>query len=177
MTGDLNFRTKSNTFVLVMLLFAASLVLGDYGIRFYVSVLQVPAPHHVVAGVTEPLTTKLIPALAVAYFHQNDEYKLSSDYLQSHPYLFSAVGGLSVGVFERALYIIVRGAEVSPVFLVAPVMHFLNAVLIGGIVFATSGTHRGPRVLAQIFALVVVAMVIHVFWNTFGVVLVYQAFQ
>jgi hypothetical protein len=177
MNNRLDSQTKLHTTILVMIFFAGSVALADYVIRFYVSVLQVSASHPVVAGVTEPLTTKLVPALAVVYFHQNDRYKLDLAYLQSHPYWFSVLGGLSLGVFERMMYLVVKDAAITPGFILAPAMHILNTVLIAGFIFTTVGRYREYRVLGQLFVFIIAAIVIHVFWNTWGVILVHQAFQ
>lgn len=164
-----------NTYLSVGIFFAASLALGDYGIRFYVSILQVGVPHQVIAGFTEPVTTKLVPAITVVFVHQR--YDVPLDYLQSRPYWFSFVGGLSLGVFERVLYIIVKGASISPAFVVAPWMHVLNAVLIAGLIFRSANSLEGFRFFGQLLAVSVLAMAIHVFWNTWGVVLAHQAFS
>lgn len=175
MTTEFDSRRKLDVYLMVVIFFAASLALGDYGIRFYVSVLQVTVPHQVIAGFTEPVTTKLVPAIAVVWIHQR--YDVSLDYLQSRPYWFAFVGGLSLGVFERVLYMVVKGASISPGFIVAPWMHVLNAVLIAGLIFATADRLEGYRFFGKLLAVTVVAMVIHVFWNTWGVVLVHQAFS
>jgi len=166
-----------HTHILVGILFAGSLALGDYGIRFYVSVLEVSAPHRVVAGVTEPMTTKLIPALTVIYLHQHEEYTLDFDFLQAHPVWLSVLGGLSLGIFERVLYIIQKDAVISPTFVLAPGMHVLNAVLIAGFIFTTEESSRKISFWGKLSILVVISMAIHVFWNTWGVVLVYRAFH
>ena len=104
---------KLDTYLAVGVFFAASLALGDYGIRFYVSILQGDVRHQVIAGFTEPVTTKLVPAIAVVYIHQR--YDVSLEYLQFHPYWFAFIGGLSLGVFERVLYIVVKGVHLSRV--------------------------------------------------------------
>lgn len=165
---------KLNTYLSVGIFFAASLALGDYGIRFYVSILQVGVPHQVIAGFTEPVTTKLVPAITVVFIHQR--YDVPLDYLQSRPYWFAFIGGLSLGVFERVLYIVVKGASITPGFVVAPWMHALNAVLIAGVIFRSADSLKGFRFFGQLLAVSVLAMAIHVFWNTLGVVLVHQAF-
>ena len=165
---------KLDTYLAVGIFFAASLALGDYGIRFYVSILQVEVPHQVIAGFTEPATTKLVPAIVVVYIHQR--YDVSLDYLQSHPYWFAFLGGLSLGIFERVLYIIVKGASISLGFLVAPWMHALNAVLIAGLIFRSADGLEHYKFFGQLLAVTVLAMAIHVFWNTWGVVLVGQVF-
>ncbi|WP_137285459.1 hypothetical protein [Halorussus salinisoli] len=165
---------KLDTYLSVGIFFAASLALGDYGIRFYVSILQVEVPHQVIAGFTEPVTTKLVPAIAVVYIHQR--YDVPLNYLQSRPYWFAFIGGLSLGVFERVLYIVVKGASISPGFVVAPWMHALNAVLIAALIFREADSLEGYRFFGQLLAVTVLAMAIHVFWNTWGVVLVHQAF-
>lgn len=162
-----------DTYLAVCIFFAASLILGDYGNRFYVSVLQVEVPHQVIAGFTEPVTTKLIPALVVVYLLQR--YDVPLDHLRSHPYWFAFIGGLSVGVFERFLYITVKDAPISLAFLIAPLMHALNAVLIAGVIFRSVEKLEGYRFFAQLLAVTMLAMAIHVFWNTWGVVLVHQA--
>lgn len=154
--------------------FAASLVLGDYGIRFYVYVLQMGVPHQVIAGFTELITTKLVPAITVVFIHQR--YDVPLDYLQSRPYWFAFVGGISLGVFERILYIIVNSATISPGFVVAPLIHALNALLIAGVIFRSADSLRGLWFFGQLLAVSILAMAIHVFWNTLGVVLVHQAF-
>ncbi|WP_423995923.1 hypothetical protein [Halorubrum trapanicum] len=165
---------KLNTYLSVVIFFAASLALGDYGIRFYVSILQVGVPHQVIAGFTEPITTKLVPAITVVFIHQR--YSVSLNYLQSRPYWFAFIGGISLGVFERALYIVVKGASISPGFVVAPGMHALNAVLIAGVIFRSADSLKGFRFFGQLLAASVLAMAIHVFWNTLGVVLIHHAF-
>lgn len=163
---------KIDTCLAVCIFFAASLALGDYGIRFYVSILQVEVPHQVIAGFTEPVTTKLIPAMAVVYLHQR--YNVPLDHLKKHPYWFAFLGGLSLGVFERVLYVIVKDAPISLGFVIAPWMHALNAVLIAGVIFRSVDGLKGYRFFGQLLAVTMLAMVIHVFWNTWGVVLVHQ---
>lgn len=165
---------KLNTYLSVVIFFGASLVLGDYGIRFYVQIIQVGVPHQVIAGFTEPVTTKLVPAIAVVYLHQR--YDVPLTLLQSHPYWFAFLGGLSLGVFERLLYIVVREASISPGFVMAPGMHALNAILIAGLVFRSAENLEGYRFFGQLLAVTILAMAIHVFWNTWGVVLIHQAF-
>lgn len=165
---------KLDTYLSVILFFGASLALGDYGIRFYVQILEAGVPHQIIAGFTEPITTKLVPAIAVVYVHQRYDVPIAS--LQSHPYWFAFLGGLSLGVFERILYIVVRGASISPGFLLAPGMHVLNAILIAGLIFRSADNLKGCRFFGLLLAFTILAMVIHVFWNTWGVVLVYQAF-
>lgn len=164
---------KLDTYLIVCIFFAASLALGDYGIRFYVSVLQVEVPHQVVAGFTEPLTTKLIPSMAVVYLHHRYDFPL--DHLKSHPYWFAFIGGLSLGVFKRVLYIIVKDASISLAFTIAPLMHALNAVLIAGIIFRSIDNLERYRFFGQLLAVTILAMALHVFWNTWGVVLIHQA--
>lgn len=171
---DTDFGEKMNTHVLVGILFAGSLVLADYTIRLYLSVFPAPLPHPVAAGFTEPITTKLVPAFAVVYFHQNPKYNLNIEYLKSHWLRFGILGGVSLSAFERVMYIIVRDADVTLLFALVPLMHILNAVLIAGFVFATAGRYDEFRVLGSVLVAVIVAMVIHVFWNTLGVRLAYE---
>lgn len=166
---------KLNTYLSVIIFFGAALALGDYGIRFYVQILQVGVPHQVIAGFTEPVTTKLIPAIAVVYVHQR--YDTPLDPLQSHPYWFASLGGLSLGVLERGLYLIVRNAPITPGFVLAPGMHALNAILIAGLVFRSADRLKGYRFFGQLLIVTILAMSIHVFWNTWGVVLIHQAFN
>lgn len=167
MVGDGDRRRKWDTHFLVGIMFAASLALGDYGIRFYVNVLQVDVPHQFVAGVTEPLTTKLVPAVLVVGIHK---WKgVSVTYLRSNPYWFGFVGGISLGIFERVLYVVVKGATISIPFLIAPLMHALNAVLIAGVVFSSADRFEGYRYYAKLLAATIVAMGIHLFWNGWGV--------
>lgn len=166
---------KLDTYLSISIFFAASLVLGDYGIRLYISILQVEVPHQVIAGFTEPVTTKLVPAIAVVYIHQR--YNIPLNYLRSRPYWFGFLGGLSLGVFERALYIVVKGASISPGFVVAPLMHALNAVLIAGLIFRSANSLEGYRFFGQLLAVTVLAMAVHVLWNTWGVVLFHQTFS
>lgn len=80
---------KLDTYLSVVIFFGAPLALGDYGIRFYVQILQIGVPHQIIAGFTEPITTKLVPAIAVVYLHQR--YNAPFIHLQSRPYS-SAVG-------------------------------------------------------------------------------------
>jgi hypothetical protein len=150
-------------------------VLGDYGIRFYISILQVGVPHQVIAGFTEPITTKLVPAITVVFIHQR--YDVPLDYLQSRPYWFAFIGGISLGMFERVLYIVVKGASISPGFVVAPCIHVLNALLIAGVIFRSADGLKGFRFFGQLLVVSVLAMAIHVFWNIWGVVLVHQMFS
>lgn len=168
--------TRKNTYVVVALFFIASLGLADYTIRFYVYVLHAPAPHQVIAGFTEPITTKLIPAAVVVYLHRRDDLNLDIAFLGSHPVRFAVLGGLSVGTFERVLYVVVRDAAITPWFLVAPAMHVLNAVLIAGVVFATGGRLRSYRAVATLVGVTVAAMAIHVWWNVWGVHFVHGLF-
>ncbi|MBX0286626.1 hypothetical protein EGH22_09830 [Halomicroarcula sp. F28] len=163
-----------NTYLSVVIFFTASLALGDYGIRFYVFILQAEVPHQVIAGFTEPVTTKLVPAITVIFIHQR--YDVPLHYLQSRPYWFAFIGGLSLGIFERSLYIVVKGASISPGFVVAPWMHALNAVLICGVIFRSADSLKGFRFFGQLLAALVLSMAIHVFWNTWGVILIHQAF-
>lgn len=165
---------RLDTYLAIGIFFAASLALGDYGIRFHVSVLQVEVPHQVIAGFTEPVTTKLVPAIAVVYILQR--YDVPLNYLQLHPYWFAFIGGLSLGVFERVLYIAVKGASITPGFIIAPWMHALNAVLIAGLIFRSSDSLESYRFFGQLLAVTMLAMAIHVFWNTRGVVLIHQVF-
>lgn len=169
-----NPSSELNTYLSVGIFFAASLALADYGIRFYVSFLQVGVPHQIIAGLTEPVTTKLVPAIAIVFIHQR--YDIPIDHLQSHPYWFAFIGGLSLGVFERVLYILVKDASISPGFVVAPWLHVLNAVLIAGLIFQSANRLKGNRFFGKLLTVTVLAMAIHVFWNTWGVVLVHQAF-
>ena len=163
-----------DTYLAVCIFFAASLALGDYGIRFYVSILKVDIPHQVIAGFTEPVTTKLIPAMAVVYLHQR--YNVPLEHLKAQPYWFAFLGGLSVGLLERVLYVIVKDATISVGFVIAPWMHALNAVLIAGVIFRSVDRLEGYRFVGQLLAVSMLAMGIHVFWNTWGVILVHQAF-
>lgn len=174
MRTEIDSSGRLDTYLAIVIFFAASLALGDYGIRFYVSVLQVEVPHQVIAGFTEPVTTKLVPAIAVVYIHQR--YDVPLNYLQSHPYWFAFIGGLSLGVFERVLYIAVKGASITPGFIIAPWMHALNAVLIAGLIFCSSDSLEGYRFFGQLLTVTMLAMAIHVFWNTWGVVLIHQVF-
>lgn len=162
------------TYLSVGIFFAASLALGDYGIRFYVYILQVETPPRIIAGFTEPITTKLVPAITIVFIHQR--YDISLVPLQSRPYWFAFIGGLSLGIIERSLYIVVKGASISPTFIVAPWMHALNAVLIAGLIFRSTKSLNSLRFIGQLLVVLVLAMAIHVFWNTLGVVLVYQIF-
>lgn len=164
---------KIDTCLAVCIFFTASLVLGDYGIQFYVSILQVEVPHQVIAGFTEPVTTKLIPAMAVVYLHQR--YDVPLDHLKTHPYWFAFLGGLSLGVFERVLYIVVKDAAISLGFVIVPWMHALNTVLIAGVIFRSADSLEGCRFFGQLLAATLLAMAIHVYWNTSGVVLVHHA--
>jgi hypothetical protein len=74
------------------------------------------------------------------------------------------------------LYIVVKDASISPGFVLAPGMHALNAMLIAGLVFRSADNLEGYRFFGQLLAVTVLAMAIRVFWNTWGVVLVHQAF-
>jgi len=175
MATNFNSQRKLDVHLMIGIFFAASLALGDYGIRFYVSILQVTVPHRIIAGFSEPVTTKLVPAVAIVYVHQR--YDVPLTYLQSRPYWFASLGGLSLGAFERVLYIVVKGASISPGFVMAPLVHVLNAVLIAGLIFASADRLHGYRFFATLLGVTVVAMLIHVFWNIWGVVLVHQAFS
>ena len=165
---------KQNTCLSVGIFFAASLALADYGIRFYASFPQVGVPNQIIAGLTEPVTTKLVQAITIVFIHQR--YDVPIDHLQAHPYWFASIGGLSLGVFERVLYILVKDASISPGFVVAPWMHVLNAVLIAGLIFRSANRLKGLRFFGKLLTVTLLTMGIHIFWNTWGVILVYQAF-
>jgi hypothetical protein len=87
------------------------------------------------------------------------------------------VGGISLGITERVLYIIVKGAAVSPGFLLAPWMHALNSVLIAGLIFSAADNLQGYQLFLKLLAVTVVAIAIHVFWNVWGVLLIHQLFS
>lgn len=175
MNSEFDSRRKRDVHFLVSIFFASSLALGDYGIRFYVYVLKVSVEHPIVAAFTEPITTKLLPALAVVWVHYKKDVPL--EYLQSRPYWFAFLGGLSLGIFERILYIVVKGATISPGFILAPGIHAVNALLIAGLVFKTADEPQGYRFFAKLLGITILAIAIHLFWNTWGVVLVYRAFS
>lgn len=167
---------KRNTYLAVIIFFSASLTLGDSGIRVYVYVLGVSAPHQIVAAVTEPITTKLVPAIVIVYLHERDDFNLQRWYIRKYPYWFGLIGGLSLGVLERILYVSVKGASISAPFLIAPWMHALNAILIAGFVFRTE-ERQGSRYVAILSAIIALAMAIHLFWNTQGVLIAHRYFS
>lgn len=162
----INTTRNQDVTLLVIAMFAGSLVLGDYAIRFYIQVLNVDLPSQIVAGFTEPLTTKLLPAVAVLWVHRWKD--VPADFLRSRPYLLAGVGGLSLGLFERALYILVKNASISPGFVIAPLIHVVNAGLIGGLLFAAPEENQDLRFSAKLAAVTILAIAIHLWWNGWG---------
>lgn len=166
MTKEFSASRQRNVLLLVIALFAGSLVVGDYMIRFYIQLLQVDLSSEVVAGFTEPLSTKLLPAVAVLLVHKWKD--VPTDFLRARPYLLAGVGGLSLGLFERLLYIIVKNASPSPGFVIAPLIHVVNAILIGGLLFATPKEDQDLTYLAKLAVVTVLAIAIHLWWNGWG---------
>lgn len=173
MVWTLDLHDKRNAYLFVAIFFAASLVLGDYGIRFYVYILQVELPHEIIAGLTEPITTKFVPAFVVVWMHQYKE--VPSTNLQSQPFKYAFVGGVTLGLFERLLYVIVKDVSVSPVFLAAIFIHIVNAMLISGLIFSNADQQGSLRFYGKLIVVTLLGIAIHVYWNRWGVVRVAAA--
>lgn len=152
-----------NIHLAVIVFFAGSLVLGDYGNQFLVKVLEVSLHHRLVAGFIEPFLTKLLPAMAVLALLKWQD--VSADFVRQHPYWLAGLGGFSVGVFERVLVFWQRGASISPGFVLAGLLHVLTGLLVAGVIFATPEDEMDWRFWVKLIMLSVVAVVIHVGWN------------
>ncbi len=170
MTGEFERRSILFTCLSVAIVFVLSLLLAAAVSWIYVSYLDVSVPSRVVAGFTEPLTTKLVPAIVVVSLHKWKS--IPSTHLLSHPYRFGFVGGLSLGVFERVIYIVNMGAQISPGFLLVLLMHALNAMIIAGVIFSYAENMTSPRFFGKLIVAIMAAMFIHLLWNTIGVVIV-----
>ncbi len=156
----------------VVIIFTASLILADGVNQLYVKILQPDAPPRLVGAFTEPFTTKLIPACIVVLIHRH--YEIPSVQLESYPYGFGFLGGLSLGVVERLLYLTNKGATVTLPFAVVPVMHALNGALVAGLVFRSVNRRWDFHLTAQVLIAVMLTIAIHAMWNLFGVVLVHR---
>ncbi|WP_049994967.1 hypothetical protein [Halapricum salinum] len=164
----------TNIYLGVIVFFAASLVLADYGNRFFVYVVQIDVHHRFIAGIIEPVLTKFLPASVVVSLLE--WYEVPDDYLRAHPYRMALLGGFSVALFERILFVVIRGGTISLGFTLAAALHVLNALLIAGLVFSTPTEEQDWMFLAKLVAITVLAMIIHVWWNGWGVLWVAETF-
>lgn len=167
-------ETILNIHLAIVVFFAGSLVLGDYGNRFFVYILQVELHHRFLAGFIEPILTKFLPTILVLGLF---EWKnVPVDYVRAHPYRLAFFGGLSVGLFERILFIFVRNATISLGFILAAVVHVVNALLIAGLIFSTPEKEQDWMFTAKLIGVILLAILIHVGWNGWGAIWVAEMF-
>lgn len=167
-------ETITNIYLAVIIFFAASLILADYGNRFFIYAVQVDIHHRFTAGIIEPVLTKFLPAAIVVGLLE--WYEIPDNHLRTHPYRMALLGGFSVALFERILFVVIHGATISLGFTLAAVLHVLNALLIAGLMFSTPTEEQDWMFLTKLVAVTVLAMIIHVGWNGWGVLWVAETF-
>ncbi|WP_229115101.1 PrsW family glutamic-type intramembrane protease [Halapricum desulfuricans] len=170
MTPISKYRRSILTSSSVVLFFVGSVVPAVTVTGVYIVVLNASIGSNIVAGFTEPITTKLLPAMIIVYLHQRDDFPFDVEELRSYPWLYAGLGGLSFGIVEKLAVIVNQGAEITSLLILSPWVHVLNSVLIAGLLFATPSTQRNWKFIMKLTGVILLGIVIHVFWNTLGVV-------
>lgn len=140
------------------------------------------AAQHVFAALVEPFVTKLFPALAVVVLASRPRGELPGvvqrglgvvdfpaidlDMVAGRPFVFGAYGGLAFGVLEAVGKAMEYEVGVTSGLLLAALLHVWTGILAAGGVFATVRVDREWAVGVARGIGLVLALVLHVAWNT-----------
>lgn len=166
--------------LLLEVLYAAALVTGGSGFE------EALTGTVAAGGVIEPVTTKLVPALFVTYMARTQVPRTAE--VLGDRWLVAGIGlGLAIGLMEFATRIplftgvegglTLAGCALAPALLVHPLEGLLVAA--GAFRLSSDGSIRtaSRRSLALLGLGLLVAMAVHVWWNTGGAVTVVGAIE
>jgi hypothetical protein len=158
-------QEAAETYRVIVTVFFFSMILGGLLTGVYLF-LGVSLPSQLVAGFTEPIATKLFAAIAVVWWL---EYRgTTTNVLRERPIWFAFIGGITIGVVERILYVLFLGETITIATFIAPLMHTFNAILIAGLIFANADHLRGVAFYGRLLVVMILAIVIHFSWNLYG---------
>lgn len=118
--------------------------------------------HPILAAVQEPVTSKLLPAVFIVWLARREGW---TENVVARRYHYGLVGGLTVGVVEWGSKLI-DSLSLSLTGFPPILMHTVNGLLIGIAVFRVARKEKQPKDYAILLLAVVLAMLIHLFWNT-----------
>ena len=115
-----------------------------------------------IAAVQEPITSKLIGSILVLYIAGR---KTQTWEIQSNPFKFSLLGGLTVGVVE-SLGVMIPSLTLNVAALLPILMHMTTGAVIATVVFKYGNRPLSPQDALNIVAATVFGILIHILWNT-----------
>jgi hypothetical protein len=116
-----------------------------------------------IAGVQEPVTSKLLPALVfLAWMGRRGD----SDWLRANPGRIGALGGFVIGALEFGAKVVDAGA-LDPKTLPPVLLHVLTGLVVGWAVFRTAGRGRDLVDAHLVLLGVAAAVLVHVGWNRY----------
>lgn len=133
------------------------------------------------AGVIEPVTTKLLPAAAIIWYYQ-DRAPETIERIREQPWAWGALLGWTFGILEMLMKIPSKStayANVDAITLstfIASLLHFVTGLLVAGAVFRWWQIDGDFSQRVELWTgvkfglLLILAMAIHILWNVIGVV-------
>lgn len=149
-------------YALTFLVFSMG-VLPGATVPYFISHFSIPVSCLNLAGCTEPLTTKLLPAILIVILANKNSIIGG---ILSNPFRFGFYGGISYGIAQRIVYIF-GGYGLSSPWIISIMLHGIWGISVAGTFFWSLGRdNRLPGhfvvVLGTIFAITT-----HTLWNVY----------
>lgn len=159
-------RIKSNLisdpYGLTFLIFALAILPGAAVTQLVLFVPGISLDTTAAAAVSEPISTKFLPALLVLYIARNNRETFNS--IHTNPALFGSLGGFAIGISERLLYF-TNGSPPTIFWTISVALHTIWGLMVAGTVFWRGA---GPWNMLDFLVLLVAllaTMALHVLWN------------
>lgn len=174
MIGDFDASDLYVVFLIYLVGMAAAALLGigilaAIGIRRGTDEFVLFSP--LLAGVVEPLATKLAPSLGVLYWVKTRREELASA-MRAHPFLLGAYGGACVGVVEALGKVVwpagmYAGVDTVTLGVVAAA---IGHVFYGGIIGNAVFRRKRSRSWHNTITATLIVVLIHFSWNAYRVI-------
>jgi hypothetical protein len=156
-------RTKDNVlsspYGLSFILFVLAVIPGGIGAK--VMLLVVPSYSSApVAAITEPITTKFLPAYVSLYLATSEAYQ---QFLR-RPILFGVWGGLAFGLAERVMYVL-DGTSPHLLWTVSVGLHGVFGILAAGTLYWRGKEPWNKSDMGLILFGIFATATVHYVWN------------
>lgn len=130
---------------------------------------RILSTHAWVAGITEPFTSKLLPAVLAVWVLRQRHSTTCVDFKRNR-LVYGFMIGITFGVTEIAVKMMVNPniTGVSAPILLPLILHTVNGLIIAGTYFSVVGEDNRSRFVA-VAAAIIVAAGLHITWNTWFV--------
>jgi hypothetical protein len=150
----------SEPYGLCSTLFVLAVISGGLGAKLVGFIFPI-YPSVAIAAITEPITTKFLPAYISLHLADSN----AQQRFLNRPVLFGAWGGISFGLAERVLYAI-SGADPLLLWTVSVGLHGVFGILAAGVVYWRGLEPWNKSDSGIILLGISAAISIHLVWNT-----------